>query len=212
MLEKLKEGIYRICIPFENIYTSSFILTENNDAIILDSGSNDEDAQRYIIPEITKLGVSVKYLVSSHSHGDHHGGINALKKTYPDAVPSLFSKRFTDSYILSDGEMLLGRFQVLNLKGHSEDCLAMLDTKTKTMISCDCLQLQGVGRYPTYINNFPEYTKTLNRVRELNLETIVASHDYEPLGYIANGQSEIEEYLKICKKAADLKFAEKYDL
>lgn len=57
MLEKLKEGIYRICIPFEDIYTSAYILIEKNDAIIFDSGNSDKDAEVYIIPEVSKFKV-----------------------------------------------------------------------------------------------------------------------------------------------------------
>ncbi len=57
MLEKLKEGIYRICIPFEDIYTSAYILIEKNDAIIFDSGNSDKDAEAYIIPEVSKFKV-----------------------------------------------------------------------------------------------------------------------------------------------------------
>ncbi len=200
MVEKLKEGIVRVCIPFENIYTSSFILIENNDAVILDSGNSDEDAIEYIIPEIEKLKVRVKYLVSSHTHQDHHGGINALKKAFPDAIPTLFSKNVEDSHHLNDGEVLLNRFKMLNLKGHTEDSLAVLDIKTNTLLSCDSLQSYGVGRFKTLVEDTEKYFDSIKRVRALNLDTIIASHEYEPLGSIIE-KKKIPEFLEHCKNA-----------
>ncbi len=200
--ELLKEGIYRVCIPFENIYTSSFILTEKNDAIILDSGSNDEDAEKYIIPALKELGFNVKYIVSSHTHGDHNGGIDALRKAYPNAQHLYFAD---DS--AKNNEMLFSRYRILNLKGHSDDSLAVLDTKSNTLLSCDCLQLRGVGRYGTSVSDFNEYYKSIEYVRNLNVKSIIASHNYVPMGAVAENGG-VLKYLDACKDIADeiLKF------
>ncbi len=72
-MKQVKDGIYKIEIPFYDIYTSSFILTNGNEAIVLDSGDSEKDAEEYVIPAIEALGVTPKYLVSSHTHQDHHG-------------------------------------------------------------------------------------------------------------------------------------------
>ncbi len=196
-MEKLKDGIYRICIPFENIYTSSFILVENNEAIIADSGSDDGDADRYIIPGVMKLGVNVKYLVSSHSHGDHFGGINALKNAFPNAVSIMIADNTS-----TNRQVLLNRFTILHFDGHSSDSLGILDTKTRTLLSFDSLQLYGVGRYGTSVTDFSGYYSTINYIRNLDLDLIVASHSYVPLGNCAE-KADIPEYLDVCKAAAD---------
>ncbi len=202
MIEKIQDGIYRIIFPFDNIYTSSFILTENNNAIIFDSGYCDEDAEKYIIPEAKKLNVNVKYLVSSHTHGDHYGGIKALKKAFPCAVSALFSKDAADSRHLTDGEILLNRFQMLNLKGHTDDSLAIFDLETKILFSADCLQLYGVDKYKTLVSDRDEYLKSIERVRAVEPDMIIASHDYEPLGYMAK-KDIIREYLDTCIRAVE---------
>ncbi len=200
MAERLKEGIYRVCIPFENIYTSAFFLVSGKSCIILDSGSDDSDAEKYIIPETAKLGVTPKYLVSTHTHGDHHGGINALKAAFPEAVPALFSTAVQGSYHLTDGEILLDRFKVLNLKGHSRDSLGILDLKTSTLLSGDSLQMYGIDIYRGLVTDTDEYLATIRRVRELGVQTIIASHDYEPLGFMAEGEK-VAEFLDFCEKA-----------
>ncbi len=218
MKQQIGDGIWKIQIPFEDIYTSAFLLIEGNDAIILDSGSNNEDAERYIIPAVTELGVRPKYLVSSHAHQDHHGGNAALKRSYPDAVPILFAQEETDGFCPEDrtgafhqegrnggfcpedGVVLLDRFQLLNLRGHTEDSLAVLDQKTKLLLSCDCLQLFGVSRYKTFTASPKSYLGSIARVRALQVSGIAAAHEYVPLGSLAEGE-QVEEYLRVCEDA-----------
>ncbi len=45
------------------------------------------------------------------------------------------------------------------------------------------------------------YFRSIDRVRDLHVDTIIASHEYDPLGSIAEGAM-VEEYLKVCEEAA----------
>ena len=183
MIEKLKDGIFRIKIPFDKIYTSSFVLVEENDAVIYDFGSNCSDAEKYIIPELNALNVTVKYLALSHDHGDHSGGIDAMMAKYPDArVISMKGKWGEPS---NDGDVLLNRFKVVHLKGHSDDGMAILDMRTNTLLSGDTLQVWGVDRYKTYFTAYTPYIEALEKVKALCVDEIIASHEYEPCGAIA---------------------------
>ena len=204
MMEKIKEGIYRIKIPFETIYTSSFVLIEGGDAVVLDFGSNDNDAETYIIPELDALGVNVRYLAVSHAHGDHCGGIGAMMKKYPSAKVLHFGRQWSDIEAV-DGEIVLVRFKLVALKGHSDDGMAILDTKTNSLVSGDALQVWGVDRWRTYFTDYDLYIETLEKVRELDVGTIIAAHEYEPCGYIAEGKEKVAVFLDECRKAADSK-------
>lgn len=204
MMEKIKEGIYRIKIPFETIYTSSFVLIEGGDAVVLDFGSNDNDCETYIIPELDALGVNVRYLAVSHAHGDHCGGIGAMMKKYPSAEVLQMGRQWCD-IPATDREVVLGRFKLVALKGHSDDGMAILDTKTNSLVSGDALQVWGVDRWKTYFTDYDLYIETLEKVRELDVDTIIAAHEYEPCGYIAEGKEQVAVYLDECRKAADSK-------
>ena len=213
--ELLTDGIYRLKIPFENIFTSVFALVEDNQCVLLDSGCNERDVNQIIIPALEAVGFVPQMIICSHLHSDHSGGMNALLSAFPKAKAGLFARneRFDcETVHLSDGDLLLNRFRVLNLKGHTDDCIAVLDEKTSTLLSFDCLQLFGVGRYGTAFSDCGEYLKTLERVRDMRLEHIIASHEYVPCGSVANGQKEVNEYLDQCEKAVEcvLNFAKKY--
>ncbi len=191
-MEKVNDGIYRICIPFEGVYTTAFILTNGKDALILDSGATSGDAKNYIVPAVSKTGVSVKYLLTTHDHSDHSGGMNELKKTYPKAMQVQHPK---------DGDIFFKRFKIISLSGHTEDSIGVLDIKTNTLLTGDCLQMYGVGSWGGNFDNYRQYLDSINRVRNMRLETIITAHDYIPYGYKANGEEEIERLLKISEKA-----------
>ncbi len=200
-MENLKEGIFRIKIPFFNIFTSSFVLVENGDAIVYDFGSNDKDAKTYIIPELDSLGVNVKYLAVSHDHGDHSGGIGAMMAKYPDAKVISMKDRWGEES--RDGDILIDRFKIIHLMGHSNDGMAILDMKTNTLVSGDTLQVFGVDRWKTYYTKYELYIETLEKVKALDVDGIIAAHEYEPCGAIAEGKEAVAVFLDECLKAAD---------
>lgn len=206
--EELKKGIYRLKVPFENIYTSVFALENNGHYIIFDSASSDDDSYNYIIPAIEDMGFFPEYLICSHMHSDHAGGINALSKKFPNATVAAFSHQLKpnvkESYHLTDGEILLDRYQILNLKGHSEDSAGILDIDKNILISADCLQLYGITKYGTGVEIPVEYMRTIDRVRKIGLNGLITSHEYAPLGSLAFGNKAVTEYLDTCEDAVNL--------
>ena len=191
MFEALENGIYRLCIPFENIYTSVFLLVEGENSALIDSGSTDVDSTNYILPALRHAGISPDYLICSHLHGDHCGGIRALCDAYPTAKVGLFSRDIpfqTGSiHLFSDGEILWERFQIFNMQGHTQDSLAALDLKTNTLLTADCLQLFGIGRYGTSVTDVAQYKLTIERIKHFGVQKIIAAHAYVPCGYMAEG-------------------------
>ncbi len=205
--ERLCEGIYRLCLPFENIYTSVFALVSDGSCALLDSGSNERDVREGILPALGVAGFVPDMLLCSHLHGDHCGGVEALASAFPDARIGLLdkSKEYEghETVRLSDGDLIFGRFEALNLRGHTADCLGVLDRESLTLLSCDCLQLWGIGRYGTSFEDLKMYEETLRRVSEMGLTRIIASHEYVPLGAVAEGEAEIKEYILECRRAVD---------
>lgn len=204
--EKITNGIYRLCVPFDgNIYTSVFALICEHGSIIVDSGSNEYDAINYVIPAIKNLGVNPDWFICTHLHGDHDGGLKTLLKHYSDAnVGGFFKAEYGNrkgTQTFEDGCEIFSRFKILHLKGHSEDGLAIFDKKTECLISGDALQQYGLTRFGTSISNLEEYKASVAKVRKLNPKAVVASHEYEPFGYCAKGTETINQMLLKCEEA-----------
>ena len=207
-IDKIDEGIFRVLIPFEDdITTTVYIFVGADGVAVIDSATYPSDADDYIIPALSSLGIaldSVKYILLTHSHGDHAGGAMRLLELLPKSViGSSFCKDEPRHLKLADGDVLLGRLQVVALPGHTLDSIAFFDIETKTLMSGDCLQLYGVGKYRRGVGYRDLYRESIDKLRRMDLVKIVAAHEYDPLGSIAGSKSEVAEYLDTCLKAIE---------
>lgn len=205
--------VHRLTVPFEDIYTTIFIIKTPAGDVLLDTATYSSDVDTYILPALTALGVTgdhLKYIVLSHSHRDHAGGLERLMELFPDAC------------IVSGSEDLRGRFvhcrtaspeaqtrlldclDLIPVPGHAPDCLALFDCRTRTLLTGDSLQLYGIygsGKWGTNISRPAEHLEAVEKLRELEIDTVIASHDYHPCGHIARGKEEISAYLDQCHEA-----------
>ncbi len=202
-IDNLGSGLFRILIPFEgDVTTTVYVVHCNGGVALVDSATYSTDVDNYIIPALEELKIpieSVRHLLLTHNHGDHAGGAMRLlelaRNTTIRASFAFDSPRFLP---LIDGELIGGRLQVVSLPGHTEHSVGFLDLKTKTLLSGDCLQLEGVGKYRNGIG-FPSlYIESCEKLKGMNISRIVTAHEYDPLGSIAEGEGEVEKYLDLC--------------
>ena len=75
---KQTDGIYRLKIPFDTVYTSVFLIETDKDDILVDCASNARDVDEFIVPALENMGkkmADIKAIVLTHRHGDHAGGL-----------------------------------------------------------------------------------------------------------------------------------------
>lgn len=107
--------------------------------------------------------------------------------------------------ILEDGEILADRLQLIHTPGHDDDCVCWLDIPTGTLITGDSLQAngticQGVGFY----KSLPDYLATLDKLAALPIKNILCGHDYEGIGYLVEGQTNVLAALRYCRECVAL--------
>lgn len=208
--EKLTENIYRIKIPFDNIYTSVFIIKTEDFLILADTATTKEDVTDYIIPAIQEMGGNLRYVILSHTHGDHAGGYKHIKEIYPEVKVILYdenyaiNKGFTDYIIPEDEEIFFDCIKVFNFKGHSKDSLGLLDTRTNTLLTFDSFQLFGVGRYGTGLWDVNEYLESVKRAKELMTDMVIAAHEFYPYGAVINGKKGAIKFFDGCTDCIDI--------
>lgn len=212
-LTLLTENIYRLTIPFEDVYTTVFIILTPDGAVLYDTATYPKDAEQYIVPALKELDISVsslKYIVISHDHGDHSGGLERMLHFFPDTVvisrSAALQKRFDGYKVLSpsDSDSVLNVLQIITIPGHSADCIALLDKRTRTLITGDCLQMYGLygsGLWGSNITLPAEHLAALVKLESLEIAMLAAAHDYHPFGYLASGPEEISRCLDTCKAA-----------
>jgi len=209
-LTKINEHIHRLTIPYKDIFTTVYTVETPNGAILFDAASYDSDIDNYVIPLLKEVGITandLKYVFISHNHKDHAGGLARLLQEYPDVCvvsrnPSL-QEEYASYHLLTpeDGDTLMDLFRVVTIPGHTADAIALLDTRTMTMISGDCLQLYGIFGSQAWGSNigFPaEHLEAVEKVHTLGIEAIYTAHDYHPYGFKACGKEAVGKLLDAC--------------
>ena len=203
--EKIIGNIFRLKVPFEDLFTSVFVIVSNGKTVLFDTATTESDVKNYILPALEKGGFSPDFIVVSHFHEDHSGGVGFLANTFKNAKIGAFGDLLADTYAtldyyrFSDGEQICDGIEIFNLKGHSTDCAALFDKSAKTLISGDCFQLCGISRFGCAVSNKHDYLNSIDRILKSDVQNLIASHEYVPFGAIATGKKNVEKYLNFCK-------------
>jgi len=209
-ITRINEHICRTTVPYKDIFTTLYTIRTPEGVVLFDAASFDNDARDYIIPFLKKVGVApeeLKYVFISHNHTDHAGGLAGLLEFFPNVTVLSRSRKLAEQYpqtdvrSMEDGEPIMGVLQVVTIPGHTKDCSAILDTRTKTLVSGDCLQSYGIRGSGTWAANIPhpaEHVLAVEKVSKLDIEQIVTAHNYDPQGYRSIGKEAVAANLEAC--------------
>jgi len=200
---QVAEGLYRLCVPFENISTAVFLLLTEKGPALYDCATTESDVENVLFPALRQLNITPEHLhalVISHAHADHSGGLNAVLRHAPQirVIAHSPQKFDCDVYAPRDEEILFHGISAIHLPGHTSDCLGLYDQRTDTLLSADALQLQGIDRFGCSVAHPDLYKQTVEKIRRLSQQTILTSHVYAPYGDSAQGEAEITRYLDGC--------------
>ena len=172
LFEKVVDGIYRLKIPFDTVYTSVFLVVSRNGAVLVDCATTNADVDGYILPALVCVGckiTDVRAIVVTHDHGDHAGGLDRILHHAPNIE------------IVREPCTLFDGLETYPLYGHANEMVGLFDPRTGTLISGDGLQGAGVDKYRAYAENKRAYYETLERVKQdERIENLIFSHAYEP--------------------------------
>jgi len=210
-LTQITADIYRLVIPFEDIYTTVFFIRTPGGWVLFDTATYPADMDNYIFPAMGELGITADTLthtVISHAHRDHAGGLGRLAEAYPGTVILSRSGKLAESYksviAPADGDTLAEVLRIVTIPGHAPDALGVYDTRTKTLLTGDCLQAYGIygsGKWGANISQPLPHLAALNKLRLMEIGTLVTSHDYHPVGHEAHGAEEVACYIDACADA-----------
>ena len=165
---KITDGLWRLDIPFDHLYTSVFLL-DGERPILIDAATTRDDVQTRILPALREAGVaeSEGTLLLTHRHGDHSGGTPFLLEALPAWRLAVLSPQKS-----------LGRVTAISVGGHTVDSIGYYDEATGTLLPGDGLQFFGVGKYGCSIEDAALYDATLARIKALAPNAILPSHDF----------------------------------
>ena len=205
------EHIYRMNLPYKDIYTTVVVLESDRGNILFDTAFSQTDVQAHILPAYRELGLEPpKYIFISHVHSDHAGGLRWVLEAFPEATVLSFSEALPQSHpgagfrCPEDGEVFLEQFQAVAIPGHTPDSAALLDRRTGTLITGDCLQVYGIygsGAWGAVICWIRLHLQALEKLHTMDIRAIIAAHDYHPYGESVRGEAAVKAYLDGCLEA-----------
>lgn len=208
----VNDSIYRIVTPYCDISTTMYVIKTDEGVMIFDTASGDSDITDALLPFLENVKIDlcdVKYIFISHKHRDHARGLGKLLEKTPDAVILSRSQALKEEYpdhnvvCPEDGDVFMSVLSVVTIPGHTLDSAAILDTRTKTMITGDCLQLGGIfgsGNWACNITFIREHFEALDKLEKMDINNIYTAHDYHPLGYKYLGKYEVKSAIDECRK------------
>ena len=207
--------IYRITLPYKDIFTTVALIGTPEGYLMLDAASYDADVSDVILPALEELGITkdnLKYLVISHSHIDHAGGLGAFLKAFPNVTvlsrdPKLPELHPDGTFCFpQDGDTVLGCLSVVAIPGHTMDAMGILDTRTGTLVSGDALQQYGIfgsGKWGSNIRFPGPHREAVKRLFDLPVNGILSAHDFHPVGQFAHTRQEAHAFFAACLESLD---------
>ena len=209
-MDKINENIYRLTIPFFDVYTTVYVVKTDCGVLLFDVASYDHDVENYILPFLKELDIGendLKYVFISHNHRDHAGGLEKLMENFPKATIISRSENLKEQYqrynvfMPKEKDVVLGVLEIVPIMGHTSDSCGIYDTRTKTLITGDCLQLYGIfgsGNWGANISYVKEHIEAVEKLRKMDIEHILTAHDYHPYGFSYQGKTAVEKALDAC--------------
>jgi glyoxylase-like metal-dependent hydrolase (beta-lactamase superfamily II)/8-oxo-dGTP pyrophosphatase MutT (NUDIX family) len=171
--------------------TNSYIVGTGPVAII-DPAVDDPE----YLEALTRFARDVVAILITHRHEDHTGGVAALVERYgcevhaygtePAGGVDVISMKEGDTIRVGGGSLL-----ALYTPGHASDHLCFLLEGTKSLFAGDNILGQGTAVIAPPDGSMRDYMRTLERLRDLDLERIYPGH-FRPLD---GGRAVIEEYI-----------------
>ena len=163
------------------------VVVGDGDVVIVDPGTPDPDELMgldRVVEEALQPGGRVIAILLTHRHRDHVAGVETVRERYraPVWAHHLVEDRVWLDRKLQDGEVieLSGRhprrLRVLETPGHSRSHLAFHEETSHTLIAGDLVSGLGTVVIDPPEGNLRDYLASLERMRSLDLRTLIPGH------------------------------------
>lgn len=185
--------IYRLKVPFEDLYTSVFLMQTDGKCTLVDCATTAQDVDDFIETALEKFGLTfsdIDFVIVTHDYDDHAGGLSRILQKNPNVR------------VVRGVEESIG-LEIYPLYGPAKDFIGVFDEKSGTLISGDGLQGDGIGKYRCGVADKEEYLFSIEKIeRDKRIKNMLFSHAYEPWNKDGVfGRLNVENILRYCKNS-----------
>lgn len=202
-VEKITEDLYFAKLPIREGWFGGVTVVLGVDVIgLVDTGFENTPVD-YIFPLVQELGrkpEEINCVVITHRDGDHCSGNKVIKEktTAKIAVHELEAEAVEAVDVkLKDGDVVkLGdrEFKVIHAPGHRPGNICLYDQENRTLITGDTV----CGDRTDLIRMSKDlYIGSLEKLLQLDIEILVMSHPFKPLGRNILFGNDTKEMLRV---------------
>ncbi len=165
-------------------HTNAWLVDVGGGLAVVDPGSPDPAEQARLLAALDELaaeGLPAREIWLTHAHADHAGGVAALAaarglpvRLHPRAAGRL--PPGVDARPVREGDLLHGRWLVLETPGHAPDHVAFLDERTAALFCGDMVSTLSTIAIDPPEGDMAEYERQLERLRALGPRTLYPGH------------------------------------
>jgi endoribonuclease LACTB2 len=165
-------------------HTNAWLLDLGGGVAVVDPGASDPAEQERLaalLDELAREGRPPREIWLTHGHFDHTGGVRALADRFGLPVrahPAIVHRAWFDGPVLPlrEGQLLHGRFLVLETPGHAQDHVAFLDERSGAVICGDLVSTVSTIVVDPPDGEMAEYERQLARLVALAPRTLYPAH------------------------------------
>jgi ribonuclease/clavin/mitogillin len=163
-------------------HTNAWIVPDEGGVAVIDPGAPEprEQAELFaLVDALAAEGKPLRAIWLTHAHPDHVGAVSALvaRQRVPVRAHPLAAPKVDAPVVpLRDGDLVGGRFRVLETPGHAREHLAFLDEESAAVLCGDLLSTLSTIVVDPPEGDMLEYVRQLERLRALGPRTIYPAH------------------------------------
>ncbi|MCT4585427.1 MAG: MBL fold metallo-hydrolase [Peptostreptococcaceae bacterium] len=165
---------------------------------------------------IRENDLDLKYIVLTHNHHDHIGGVKIIKEHFADCDICIHKNDYkglldpklnysedikikADVILKTNQYLTLGslNFKVLNTKGHTKGSISLYEENKKVIFTGDALFIDDIGRWDLASGSKNDSIETMKNIFDKLEDDIKVYPGHENIGTMKDVRIQNEWFLKI---------------
>ena len=143
--------------------TNCYILTKNNESLIIDPGADEN----FIVSRIKELKTTPIAILLTHHHDDHTGCVKLLSSMYGIKVYD-YNNLFEGKTNIKDFN-----FEVIYTPGHTKDSVSYYFKEDNILFDGDFVFCLGIGRCDLDDGDYKEMMRSIEKIKKYPKDMII---------------------------------------